>query len=138
MQPVLLHSLHVHRLKRPQADVQCDLRRLNTARAYSLQDLRREMQPRGRRSHRASITRIDSLISLAVCRFVRSRNIRRQRHVTNFFQDAKEVLDWFETQRPLAVFAARDYFRTQLVVFPEEELFTDADFSPGADECVPN
>src|SRR5690349_19614890 len=49
--PLRVQRLAAHRLKGPQADVQRDVGDLRPGLSASIQDLRREMQARGRRRH---------------------------------------------------------------------------------------
>ena len=57
------------------------LRDLRAARAAPVQHLRREVQARGGRRHRAALACEDGLVALAVGRVVGALDVRRQRHV---------------------------------------------------------
>jgi hypothetical protein len=98
MHAMLLDPIHPQRLESAGTDVQRDLRGLDTACAQRFQKVAVEMQPRGRRSHRARPAREHRLIALAVGRRIRPRDIRRQRHVAVTFQQDERVFRGVEFQ----------------------------------------
>src|SRR5437899_870122 len=77
------------------------------------------------------------LVALAVLGAVRTRDVRRQRHVTDSLDERKKIADWGETQRALAKLAPRDHFSLQLFVLPEKKPLTDADLAPGMYQRLP-
>src|SRR5205807_6284010 len=121
------------------ADIKRDLRNLHTALANLLQYLRREMQTSGGGGDGAAgvVPGKYCLIALAVLGAIRTRNIRRQGHVTDSLDERKKIADWGETQRALAKLAAGDHFSLQLFVLPEKKPLTDADLAPGMHQRLP-
>ena len=70
-----------HRLERPISDVQRDLDALDTSIVELRQQLRSEVQPRGRRGDRSADAREDRLVTLAVGERIAALDVRRERHV---------------------------------------------------------
>src|SRR4051812_6182845 len=106
MELVIFDPLSMDRLKRSQPDVQRDLRDLNAAFFDLRQDLRREVQARGRSGDRAALARVDGLVTVAVGGRIVAGDVRRKRHVTELLDLGKKVGNGIEEERPLAEFAA--------------------------------
>src|ERR1700756_4415950 len=101
MELVLLDIFCAHRLKRAQADVQCDLRCFDSSFRHLRQDLRREMQSSRWRCHGSTFARVHSLVAIAISPTILTRNIWRQRHVPKLFDQFKEVCNWGKSDLPL-------------------------------------
>ena len=89
---LLLHSMFVdllgtNRLEGAVADVQRDRRAFDAAGIERREQLRREVQSRGRCGNRAAVLRVDRLIAIAIGRRIVALDIRRQWHVADAIDD---------------------------------------------------
>ncbi len=88
MHDVIFDALDLDGLKRSGSDVQRDASSPNPPALELLEQLRREVQPRGRRRDGARPAGVDRLVALAIDG-ARSRvpsNVRWKRHLTAAFQ----------------------------------------------------
>src|SRR5690242_80330 len=92
MQLMFFHKLGPHRLESSQSHVQRNLSGLDPALSHARQNFGGEMQPRRGSRDRSAFSRIHRLVALAVARRIISRNVWRQRNVTDLFQQRKERL----------------------------------------------
>lgn len=134
---MLLHTLAAHRLKSSQSNMQRDLGGFDSALMNARKNFWSEMQSRGRSGHGPTLPRIDRLISLAIARRVRPRNIRRQGNMAYIFESSEEIWQRLETNSAFAEAAARQDFAMQLVPWSKEQALTYADFSSRPDQTFP-
>src|SRR5687768_4870982 len=80
---VVFHAIDANRLERPIANMQRHTRAFDTARRERVENLRCKVQARSGRRNRASLPRIDGLISLAIECAIRTLDVRRQRNMSN-------------------------------------------------------
>src|SRR5215472_9867471 len=116
MQLMLFHLGHMHGLKGSQTNVQGDLGDFNPALADSGEDFRGEVQTRSGSGNAASLFRsgIDGLVALAVLGPVWPRDVRGQRHMSQFFDRSKKVRYRIKAQGAFAKISAACDFGNQL------------------------
>ena len=86
---MVFNAVHAHRLEGSRPDVQRYKRHLNAFRAQFFQQRFIKVQACRRGRDRARLLAVDGLVQLAVSLFVRTLNVRRQRHVADGVQDIK-------------------------------------------------
>ena len=91
VQAAVFHALGVQRLERPQAHVQGHGGHIRSAPAASLQNLRREMQPRGGRGDRSALAGEDRLVALAVGGGIGPFDVGRQRDMADLLELREQV-----------------------------------------------
>jgi hypothetical protein len=97
-----------HGLKGTEPNVQGDRADYDAHCANPIENLRRKVQSRGGRGRRATLPRVDRLVSLAVERRVIAMNVRGQWHVSECIQSLIEISYRGKAQRPLSTLAGRD------------------------------
>lgn len=137
VQPVLLHPLAVHRLKSSQSNMQRDLGSFDPALLNARKNFWSEMQSGSRSGHGSTLARIDRLISLAIARRIRARNVGRERNMADAFDSREEIRNGLETNSAFAKAAARQDFSMQLVMRSKEQALAYSDFSSGPDQTFP-
>ncbi len=137
MQLVIFHPVFPYRLESSQPHMQRNFCGFDAPRLHASQNFLREVEACRGRSHRALFPGIDSLIALPVRWIVGPVNIRRKRHMANAFNHGKEIWTGSKPDIALSEVAAGYDFRLQLVMLSEEQTFTHADFSSGADQALP-
>src|SRR5580704_9695330 len=125
---MILEALGSHRFKRAQSDVQCDFRNLDSPRAQSLENLGREVESCRRRSHRASLPRIDRLIPFPIERFIRALDVWWQRNVTKSCKRFLKTSLRSESHNPQAIPAPVLHTRFQLSI-AENDALSDGNLS---------
>jgi len=82
VQLVFCDGFRVDGLERAQADVERNFGNLDAAALDLFQDLRGEMQTRGRRCDRASFMRVDRLIAIAIVKAIGASDVGWKRHMS--------------------------------------------------------
>lgn len=111
--------------------------RFDFAVSQSLENLRSEVQAGSGGGDRSAFAGIDGLVAVAIVSRVFTRDVGRQRDVSDCFDLDKEVIRWDKTNVALAEFSTGDNFSLQFVVISEEKMLADRDLSAGADEALP-
>src|SRR5277367_4266368 len=137
MDLMIFHFFHADRLKCAQANMQSNFGGFNAALADASENFGSEMQSCRRRSDGASFTGKDGLVAFAVCGPVFPADVRRQRNVTELFDEAEEIGNSIEADGAFAVGPPVGDDSLQLVRRAEEETVTDSDFSSGAHKTLP-
>src|SRR6266568_3858800 len=137
VQLVILHAFDPHRLKRTYAYVQRNLGGYDSALPYAGKNFRSEVQTGGRGRNRASLARINGLISLAVFGIVRASDVWGQRHMPETFNQGEEIFGGTETDFPLAKLTAFYDFTADLPCIAEEQLLSNPDLPPRTDKAFP-
>src|SRR5260370_29221468 len=106
MKSFRVQLLTAHWLECSQPHVQRNIRDLNTSVAARVQNLRREVQARGRRRDRAGLARKYSLIPFPIVRPIAPLDIRRQRYMADPLQDVIDIAIQVKPDRSLAILAA--------------------------------
>src|SRR5260370_4619609 len=125
----------MERLKCSQAYMQCDLGGFNATGVQVRNYLRREVQAGGRSGERALLAGIARVVALAGCRIIGAGEVRRQRHMADFFQHLKKVRHCSKPQSPFAEFTTGNYFGFKR--FAEINLLAYANFSSWPDQRLP-
>ena len=102
---VVFNAVYAHRLEGPCSDVQRNKRHLNAFFAQLRQQRLVKVQASGGRSHGARFFAIHGLVQLAVGLFVRTLNVRRQRHMADSVENiqyAARVVERHFKQRVVA------------------------------------
>ena len=113
MQVYLIDAFDTQWSKRAQSHMQRYARDLHPASSDQIQHMRREVQACGGSSYGTSFSREDSLIAFAVSSGIVAVDVGRQRHMTDLLQDAEEIIDRGEFEKPVPVLAALQNFRLQ-------------------------
>src|SRR6185437_2241652 len=91
VQFVGFNALLAQRLKRSQSDMERDLYDLDSVSQNLIEDLWCEVKSGSRRCSRSAIASEDSLIALAISRFIVTADIWRKRNVANTLDSLEEV-----------------------------------------------
>ena len=100
---VLFNFFNMYRLKSSQAHVQSDLYNLHTAAADLFQNRWSEVQSGGGSGNAPALSRINSLVTIPVCRAVLSSDVGRQRDMSQAFQNGKKIGRRLKSQCPLSI-----------------------------------
>src|SRR5271155_1058180 len=139
---MIFDLLHAYRLKRPQSDVERDLRRLNATIPYAPKNLGRKVQPSSRRGYRTACPCIDGLIAIPIPGTVRPIDIGRQRYMPQLLDQIEEIRHGRKSYPAFAKRASGYDFRLQLVVIAlvvvgKEQPLAHTNFSPWPDQAFP-
>jgi hypothetical protein len=137
VQAVLFHTLAAYRLECSQANVQCDLGGLDSARTHLRENFASEMESRSRSGHGSTLTGVDRLVAVAIGGRIFAVDIWRQGNVAEFFQAFEEISRGREANMPFTKGAARNHLGVEFVMLPEEKIFTNANFSSGTNQTFP-
>ena len=133
MEFVLLNDFAADGLKRPESNVESDVRGLDVAPAEFFEYFRGEMETRSRGGDGPGMLGEDGLVLAAILGSIVAMDVRRQRNVSEALQPSQEIGDIFEANGAFAEFAVFDDFGLQFVrsAFAEIKMFADADLRPG-------
>jgi hypothetical protein len=137
VQSMIFNPLHAYRLKRSQAHVERDLRRLDATIPYAFKNLWREVQPSSRRRYRTACPRVDGLIAIPIPGTVRPIDIRRQRHMPQLLDQIKEIRHGRKSYAAFPKRASGYHFRLQFVVFTKAQPLAQTNFAPWTDQAFP-
>src|SRR4029077_496611 len=101
------------------------------------QNLGREMQPRGGRGHRATLPRINRLISFPVALRIGPRNVRGQWNVSNSFNRGEYIRSWLETDPPFSEATASHHLGLKFVALSEEKTLPYHNLAPRTHQAFP-
>ena len=124
-------------LEGSQADVQGDFCLLHPVLSQLGEDLRSEMEPRGRSGNGASFAGVHGLIPIVIRSRIRTRNVGWKRDVTDLLDGGEEIGCRRETNATLAELAAGNYLGLKLVLLAEKQTFADCDLAAGTDQAFP-
>src|SRR5580692_11062317 len=110
----LVYPLNAQRRKRAQPNVQRHARDLNATCCERLQSLWREVQPRGRRSHRAAFAREHRLVAFAIGRGIVAADVGWKRNMTDSLEHGEKIAHRPELDQPLAELSALQNFSFKL------------------------
>src|SRR5256885_15767712 len=85
------------------------------------------MQSGGGRRNRPAFPRIDCLIAIPICALVLASDVRRQRHVSQLFDQFEEVCNWLKANAALAKRSPRQDFSRKFIALAKENLFSYPD-----------
>ena len=103
----LRHFRHPHGLERAQPDMECQVGDEHTSGPDPLKNFSSEMQPGGGCGDRATLTRKDGLVTLAIQRLVLTANVGGQRDMPQKLQPGEEIVHRREAKKTFTELTAQ-------------------------------